>query len=64
MNTGTLSWERRMKDDGTGEEWNMYRRQQKYIQGWWENLKEEGTLEDLGIAGSMILKQTKQWHCF
>jgi hypothetical protein len=27
---------------------------------WWENLKEEGTLKKLGIAGSMKLKQTKQ----
>jgi hypothetical protein len=32
-------------------------RKQKCIQGWWENLKEEVTLEDLGIAGIMILNR-------
>jgi hypothetical protein len=57
-----VGWECRIKDDGAGEEWNMYGKQ-KCIQGWWENLKEEDTLEDLSIDGSMILKQSSGALC-
>jgi len=61
MNTPKMSWEHRIKDDRTVQEWNMQGKKTEMHTGlWWENLKEEGTLEEIGIAGSMILKQTKQ----
>jgi hypothetical protein len=33
MNTGTTSWEHRIQDDRTVQEWNMHGRKQKCIQG-------------------------------
>jgi hypothetical protein len=58
MNTATMSLEQRIKDERTVQEWNTHGRKQKCIQGFGgENLKDEGTVEDLGIAGSMILNR-------
>jgi len=33
MNTATMSWEHRIKDDRAVQEWNMHGRKQKCIQG-------------------------------
>lgn len=44
----------KIKKNGLG----VWRREQVYTAFWWENQRERGHLEDLGVDGRIILKPT------